>query len=133
MLRSYPVRLIGTIVLVVVGLAVVARMGLLADNGQAAPPRSSSAPPVAERSLPAGQVGPGVWLVGTDVAPGTYRSDGAVDGYCMWSRHSSASGGPFDGIIASDGTSGPGQVVVAITPGDALFRTDGCAPFVKVG
>lgn len=129
-LRSYPVRLIGTIVLVVAAITIAARMGLLTDepNLAAAPDRPATAPAA---NTP-GQISDGVWIVGTDVQPGTYRSAGPVDGYCMWSRHSSVSGGPFDDIIASDGRR-DGQVVVTIAATDALFRTSGCAPFSKVG
>lgn len=84
-------------------------------------------------ATPDGQIGEGVWLVGSDVEPGTYRSAGATDGdYCMWSRHSSAAGGIMDDIIASDGDYA-GQMVVTIEPGDVLFRTGGCAPFAPAG
>jgi hypothetical protein len=78
-----------------------------------------------------------VYLVGTDVQPGTYRTQGAhpeehMRGYSMWSRHDSAAGGPMDGIIASDG-GGPGeQMIVTIAPDDVLFRTSGCEAFLPV-
>lgn len=91
-------------------------------------PTAPSAPAAAP-----GTVGDGVWLVGTDVQPGTYRSTGAPPGgYCMWSRHSSVAGGPFDAITASDGSK-TGQVLVTVQSADKLFRTHGCAPFVKIG
>lgn len=80
-----------------------------------------------------GQIASGVWLVGTDIQPGTYRSPGPLPGdrYCMWSRHSSLAGGPMDGILASDG-GGPGhQMIVTIAASDRLFRTT-CAAFTKV-
>lgn len=81
----------------------------------------------------AGTITDGVWVVGTDIQPGTYRSPGApAGGYCMWSRHSSVAGGPFDAITASDGSKA-GQVLVTVQPGDKLFRTHGCAPFTKIG
>lgn len=99
----------------------------------AAAPAPASQPTAA--ALPAGQIGPGVWFVGTDVQPGTYRSSGPAeaDRYCMWSRHDTTEGGPMDGIIASDGTFDAGQMVVTIEPGDALFRTSGCAPWERAG
>lgn len=97
----------------------------------AAAPRSA-APVAVAPAAPAGSIGEGVWIVGSDVQPGTYRSSGAPSGgYCMWSRHSSTAGGPFDAITASDGSKA-GQMLVTIQAGDKLFRTHGCAPFTKV-
>lgn len=126
-----------------IGLVIIAALGALAligqirqatpDQGRAAPSRPA-ATAASNQDLPAGQIGEGVWLVGSDVQPGTYRSAGAVDGgYCMWSRRSSAAGGSLDDIIASDGSYDAQQMIVTIEPGDVLFRTRGCAPFTPVG
>jgi hypothetical protein len=49
--------------------------------------------------------GPGVWLVGVDIAPGTYRSDG-TGGSCFWARLSGF-GGTFDESISLEFGSGP--------------------------
>jgi hypothetical protein len=99
-----------------------------ATAGPAASPATGSA------VLPAGQIGPGEWLVGTDVQPGTYRSDGPAEpgGYCMWSRKDAAGAGPLDNIIASDGSYDAGQMLVTIAATDVVFRTRGCAPFQPV-
>ena len=102
---------------------------------QVAPTAPTAAPSAASpaTAAAAGTIGEGVWIVGSDIQPGTYRSPGApAGGYCMWSRHSSVAGGPFDAITASDGSKA-GQMLVTVQPGDKLFRTHGCAPFTKVG
>ena len=125
-LRSYPVRLIGTIVVVVAAITVAARMGFLVD--EPTPQPSGQATAAEPREDPAQ-----LWLVGKDIQPGVYRSAGPVDGYCMWSRHSSASGGPMEDIIASDGTSAARQMIVTIQPSDVLFRTNGCAAWERIG
>lgn len=124
-----------------IGLVVVAGLGVLALVGQlrqAAPAQDRAAPTAAapsQAALPAGQIGAGEWLVGSDVAPGTYRSTGPDEagGYCMWSRKNVAGGGPLDGIIASDGTYDAGQMLVTIEASDVAFRTRGCTPFAPVG
>lgn len=128
-----------------IGLVVIAALGALALIGQIrqAPPDQGRAAPSQEAavatgqaSLPAGQIGSGDWLVGPDVAPGTYRSAGPDEpgGYCMWSRRSDAGGELFDGsIIASNGTYDAGPMLVTIEASDVVFRTRGCAPFTPVG
>jgi hypothetical protein len=129
----YVVRLVLVIGAVVAGLVIAAKMGIVGNTAAPATARPAAVPPASSApAVPAGAIGDGVWLVGTDVQPGTYRSDGASGGqYCMWSRHSSTAGGPLDNIIASDGSSA-GQMVVTIAPGDKLFRTHKCGPFVKI-
>lgn len=96
-------------------------------------PTAPSPPSAAAPAAAAGTIGDGVWIVGTDIQPGAYRSTGApAGGYCMWSRHSSTAGGPFDAITASDGSK-TGPMLVTVQPADKLFRTHGCAPFTKIG
>lgn len=133
-IRSYPVRALGGLVALFAGIIFVNKMNAVetAANPQLAHPRSvqtsASAP-----SAATGEIGPGVWLVGSDVQPGTYRTTGPASGqrYCFWSRHSNTSGGPLDDIIASDGASS-GQMIVTIKASDKLFRTNDCSPFVKI-
>lgn len=130
-LTSYPVRLLLVAVVVCGGIAVINRTGQPSGRTPATPtsPVFTSAAP----TVP-GQIQPGVWIVGADVQPGTYRSTGAGDGgYCMWSRHSTTGGGPMDAIIASDGALSPGGVLVTIEATDKVFRTRGCAPFQRIG
>ena len=116
LLHSYPVRLLVALLGVVAGAVLVAQFDLSAQRPDGAPASTSDA----------------VLLVGRDIAPGLYRTAGAVDNrYCMWSTHSSASGGIVDNIVASDGAHS-GQLIATIEPTDVLFRTRGCAPFERI-
>lgn len=69
----------------------------------------------------------GVYLVGVDLAPGTWRA--TADDGCYWARLSGFSG-TFDDIIANDYTdSAP---VVAISASDKGFETSGCGVWTRV-
>jgi hypothetical protein len=75
-------------------------------------------------------VKPGVWLVGNQVAPGTYRTN-ASDG-CYWERRRHFEGN-LNGIIANDFVSGGGSVIVSIAAGDAGFQADdACGEWTRV-
>lgn len=63
----------------------------------------------------------GTFIIGVDVAPGTYGAPGGQ--FCYWERLSGFSG-EFEDIIAN-GTGESGQVVT-IADGDAGFETSGC-------
>jgi len=69
----------------------------------------------------------GVYLVGMDIKPGTYRN-GAEDG-CYWERLSNTSG-DFDAIIANGNG---GNQVVTIKKTDKAFNTEDCGAWRKVG
>lgn len=128
-LTSYPVRVIGTLA-VVLGLVVLAgRMGLFADSPAEPSQRDTAA--AAPQRVP-GLITDGVWLVGADVEPGTYRSSGAnhID-FCWWGRLSDTTG-EAKAIIAS-GTANTGEpIVVTIEPGDVAFKSVNCEPFGKI-
>lgn len=68
--------------------------------------------------------GDGIWLVGTDVQPGTYRSSSGGD--CYWARLSNLSG---NGIIANG--LGANQIVT-ISASDKAFETTRCGEWVRV-
>jgi len=124
-LTSYPARIL-------LGLAIIAGMVLVVKASNARPtPTAAIEGAAGAPSAAPGQIGDGVWVVGADVQPGTYRSTGPASRYCMWSRHNTLAGGPMDGIIASDGSSA-GGVLVTIQPTDKVFRTRGCVPFQRV-
>ncbi|HEX6354777.1 hypothetical protein [Actinophytocola sp.] len=54
---------------------------------------------------PAAQFGDGPYLVGTDITPGEYKSDGpGPGGMCYWARLSDSAG---NDIIANNLTEGP--------------------------
>jgi hypothetical protein len=50
--------------------------------------------------------GNGTWLVGTDIAPGIYRTDASGDGLCQWRRLSGLSG-TNDDIVDIGDADGP--------------------------
>jgi hypothetical protein len=65
----------------------------------------------------------GTFTVGTDIAPGTYSTAGAVaNGTCYWKRTGS------DGNLIDNAMSKKPQVV-RIEPTDKAFKTDGCQPW----
>ena len=71
--------------------------------------------------------GDGVWIVGVQIQPGTYRGD-ADFGY--WARLSDATG-ELDAIIAN--WIGDGQTVVEIKPTDRYFETSDITNWQKTG
>ncbi|WP_030341486.1 hypothetical protein [Streptomyces sp. NRRL S-1022] len=70
----------------------------------------------------------GMYKVGTDIAPGTYRSAGNTDDGCYWERVKDAGHG-LDSIIANNNVKG--TAVVTISPSDAYFKTNGCGDWKK--
>ncbi|WP_371648316.1 MULTISPECIES: hypothetical protein [unclassified Streptomyces] len=77
--------------------------------------------------MKAGQIeGDGVCLVGRDIRPGTYRSEGP-QGYpvasCNRARLSGTSGEAKD-LISANASMGAETVTIAAT--DKVFRTSGC-------
>ena len=121
----------GVIVVVVLGLFVLfGVIGALVDDGaDAESPRRGDAaelpatgpPPTTDPPAPEAGFGDGSFLVGSDIAPGLYRTDGTGD--CYWERLSDLSG-DFDAILANDRA--VGQVYVEMLPTDAGFSTEGC-------
>ncbi|MEV8478721.1 hypothetical protein [Streptomyces sp. NPDC051173] len=71
--------------------------------------------------------GNGMYRVGVDIAPGTYKADGNKSG-CYWERDKDALHG-MDSIEANENITGSG--IVTITPQDAYFKTNGCAAWKK--
>ncbi|MEV6834898.1 hypothetical protein AB0N17_10330 [Streptomyces sp. NPDC051133] len=70
----------------------------------------------------------GMYKVGTDIAPGTYRSAGNTGDSCYWERTKDAAHG-LDSIIANNNVKG--TAVVTIGPNDAYFKTTGCGDWKK--
>lgn len=66
------------------------------------------------------EFGPGWWLVGRDIMPGLYRTDGAIRYFARLSDL----GGEFGAILANE-ASIDGPVVVEIKDGDVAFQTKG--------
>lgn len=86
----------------------------------------TASPPETDPTGPSTIPGDGVFLVGEDVAPGTYRTAGpaedSVIDNCYWERAKDASG-ELGSIIANDNIKGPGRVT--INEGE-VFKTRDC-------
>ncbi|MCO1575049.1 hypothetical protein M8C13_04650 [Crossiella sp. SN42] len=70
--------------------------------------------------------GDGLYLVGQDIEPGTYRTAGATQGRpdgCYWARRRDTSG-ETSGIVANGYGRGPATVTIA--KGDKAFEVRGC-------
>ncbi|MFE6285918.1 hypothetical protein [Streptomyces sp. NPDC057877] len=72
----------------------------------------------------------GMFRVGTDIAPGTYKSTGNTDDMCYWERAKDAEHA-LESIIANDNVSA--SAVVTIKASDAYFKTSGCTEWKKTG
>ncbi|MFF2774900.1 hypothetical protein ACFVU3_08320 [Streptomyces sp. NPDC058052] len=70
----------------------------------------------------------GMFKVGVDVAPGTYRSTGNKDAECYWERSKDAGHG-VNGILANDNVTGTAIVKVSAT--DGYFKSVGCGDWTK--
>lgn len=102
----------------------------LADGGDDTPGHRT-VPEAAQQSATAPETpsGPatsfqdGTFLVGTDIAAGTYKTTGEadLDLGCYWER-SKDDTGDFDSIIANDYSDGPGRVTVKA---GEIFKTSG--------
>jgi hypothetical protein len=74
--------------------------------------------------------GNGMYKVGSDIQPGTYKSTGSADGTCYWERTKDALHG-VDSITANDNVTG--NAVVTITRTDAYFKSSDCGDWRKTG
>ncbi len=62
-----------------------------------------------------------MWVVGSQITPGTYRATAAYGCYWERMRHFQGTTG---GIIANDFVSSAGQQLVQISPSDAGFQSN---------
>ena len=76
---------------------------------------------------PARSFGPGTHLVGSDIEPGLYRSEGEV----TYFERLSGLSGEFDDIIANEGRS-EGPVLIEIKATDVAFHSEGPGEWTKV-
>ncbi len=78
------------------------------------------------------EIRPGTWLVGAQIAPGTYRAD--ADYLCLWLRLAAFGGGQED--VVEDGlveTRAGAELTVTIEASDAGFYSDAeCGPWTRV-
>lgn len=94
----------------------------------AAAPATTAAPRGPQTSF-----GEGTWIVGVDIAPGTYRSTGAKEGlfeFCSYKRLKEPTS---DSDSLSWGTANANEpIVIAIKPTDGAFQSSNCDTFTKV-
>ncbi|MDQ0605278.1 hypothetical protein QF037_009623 [Streptomyces canus] len=104
------------------------------ETASAPTPTPTPTPSPTKEEAPAGEIpGDGTYVVGEDIKPGTYRTDGPDDSVvsnCYWARLSGTSG-EFDEIIANSNTAGPATVTISAS--DAAFQTTGCKTWKKTG
>ena len=81
-----------------------------------------------------GGFGNGMYRVGVEIPPGTYRT-GAGPGarFCIWRRESSFDGDQSSIIQESNPFSIPSQDTVTIEPTDFGFASTACGPWTKIG
>jgi hypothetical protein len=85
----------------------------------------------AKGSPAAGMAGDGgMFRVGADIAPGTYKSAGNTDDSCYWERTKDATHST-DSIVANNNVTG--TAVVTIGASDGYFKTAGCQNWKKTG
>ncbi|MCD9875537.1 hypothetical protein [Streptomyces guryensis] len=70
----------------------------------------------------------GMFRVGSDIAPGTYRSTGNKDDSCYWERAKDADHS-LRSVIANNNVTG--TAVVTIGASDGYFKTTGCGDWKK--
>jgi hypothetical protein len=109
---------------------IMARPQVLAlPSAGAAPPADPPAPAVRPPALMT-TFNEGKFMVGTDIAPGTYRTAGKSGrSDCYWERLKDTDGGATS-IIANDLAPGPATVTIDKT--DSAFQTRWCSPWVKI-
>jgi hypothetical protein len=66
--------------------------------------------------------GDGTFIVGEDIQPGTYETEGSES--CYWERLSGTSG-TMDDVITNGLPTGP--TTITISPSDEAFLTEGCS------
>ncbi len=102
------------------------RQAELDEREQAVADREAAVTAV-ENQIAATSIGEGIWTVGIDIEPGTYRTADPLAGYCYWAIYRSGTNG--DDIIENDGPEG-GFPTVTLSEGQD-FENHGCGTFVK--
>lgn len=73
----------------------------------------------------------GIYIVGVDLAPGTWRSSGG-SGFGCYAARLSGFGGTLDDIISND-IATEGGLIINVAASDRGFETTGCGTWEKVG
>ena len=97
------------------------------DEREAAVAEREEAVAAIEQRIVQTSIGTGIWTVGVDIEPGTYRTAEALTGYCYWAIYTSGTNG--DDIIQNDGPEG-GFPTVTLSVGQDFENSD-CGTFIK--
>lgn len=97
------------------------------DERQTGLEEREAAVTTAEEEEAANTVGEGTWVVGVDIAAGTYRSDDNVGSDCYWGIYRSGTNG--DDILEND-IPGGGRPMVTLSEGQD-FQTRRCGSWSK--
>ncbi|WP_112138426.1 hypothetical protein [Glycomyces dulcitolivorans] len=76
---------------------------------------------IEENTIP----GDGIWVVGDEIEPGTYKAQGSGSA-CYWARL-----GSLDTFDILNNHFGSAEVTVQIQSGDIAFETSGCGSWIK--
>jgi hypothetical protein len=120
------------IIVIVANLAMIAIITHRGDPSSTATAHSQAQalPPPADPPGLATTFGEGKFTVGTDIAPGTYRTTGPSGHLdCYWERRTRTNDGT-DSIIANN--LGPGPATVTIDYNDGAFQTRWCNTWTKI-
>ncbi len=96
------------------------RLGALVSSGEP----ETSPPPATPSPKQGGAFGDGHFRVGSDVAPGTYRSSNQGT-LCAWQRTRRADGTTLEMVSVTSTL----RQVVTIAEADSEFRSEGCGPW----
>jgi hypothetical protein len=108
--------------------ALDAREADLAARESAVGQRESAVDVLEQQAADGSIPGDGVYLVGTEVAPGIYRASSPGE-YCYWERLSGLSG-EFDDLITNG--LGAADATMTISGSDMAFSTDGCGSWQRI-
>ncbi|TYC98640.1 hypothetical protein FQ377_10025 [Arthrobacter echini] len=97
------------------------------EAAEAAVKKREEAITAAEDAKAASTISDGIWTVGTDIEPGTYRSAAEVGSSCYWGIYRSGSNG--DDIIEND-IPGGGRPTVTLSDGQD-FNSTRCGSWEK--
>ena len=96
-----------------------------------APSTTSTSTVTAAPPAPLTTFGDGSYVVGRDITPGVYHSDGAAQAApvgCYWERAKDTSGA---GASILENHLGPAATTVTIADGDGAFRSVGCKTWTQ--
>lgn len=137
---SLVVGIVGMVIVFQAADQFVRDMDKISDDLQTSPGSAQEgivpASPLTETAAPAQNTGPltsgitdGMYHVGEDIEPGTYKSAGGDGRPCFWARYKNGSS-EFANVITSNLNDGPARVTVK---SGELLEISGCQPFEKVG